>query len=134
MKDSIMSEKTILIVDDEPDILHVLASGLSVLGFSVISENNGSDAIITAVEKQPDLIILDVIMPGMDGGEVSRKLKELPETTDIPVIFLTGMFPKRDQSQDFRMIDDNIMLDKPYEMGELFLAIKKMLRENSIAN
>jgi CheY-like chemotaxis protein len=103
-----MSERTILIVDDEPDILRVLASGLSVLGFSVISESNGSDAIITAVEKQPDLVILDVIMPGMDGGEVARKLKELPETMDIPIVFLTGMFPKRDQGQEFGMIDGRV--------------------------
>ena len=84
-----MSKPTILIVDDEPDILKVLARGLEVLGFSVIAADNGSDAIIIAKDVQPDLVILDVIMPGMDGGEVARRLKELPETKDIPIIFDT---------------------------------------------
>jgi CheY-like chemotaxis protein len=130
MSDTIMDERTILIVDDEPDILRVLASGLAVLGFSVISVSNGSDAIISAIEDQPDLVILDVMMPGMDGGEVARKLKELPETKDIPVIFLTGMFPKRNPKQDFHMVNGNIMLDKPYEIGELFIAIKKLMGES----
>ena len=67
------------------------------------------------------------------GGEVARKLKELPVTVDIPVIFLTGMFPKRDTKDDFHVVDGNIILDKPYEMGELFIAIKKLLEEKVTA-
>ena len=133
MSDFRSDEKTILIVDDEQDILKVLSYGLEALGFSVITADNGSDAIISAVQQQPDLVILDVIMPGMDGGEVARKLKELTETKYIPIVFLTGMFPKRGHCKDFHMVNGNIMLDKPYEIGEIFVVIKKLLGENVLS-
>jgi CheY-like chemotaxis protein len=119
----------ILIVDDEPDVLQVVERGLSALGFSVITANNGSNAVALALELRPDLIVLDVLMSDMDGGEVARKLQELTETKDIPIIFLTGMFPKRKGEHGLRMIDGNVVLDKPYEIGELFIAIKKLLKE-----
>ena len=124
------NKKTILIVDDEQDVLRVLERGLAVLGFSVISADNGSDAIRSAVELQPDLIILDILMPEMDGGEVARKLQGLPETKDFPVLFLTGMFPKKEEKQESYMVNGNSMLDKPYEIGELFLVIKRLLTDN----
>ncbi len=122
-----MENKTILLVDDEPDILHILKRGLKVLGFTVITAANGNDAIISAMEQRPDLIILDVLMPDMDGGEVARKLQEFPETRNIPIIFLTGMFPKREEKQEFHLVNGNIMLDKPYVIEELFVAIKNIL-------
>ena len=126
-----MENKTILLVDDEPDILQVLKSGLKVLGFTVITAANGNDAIISAMEQRPDLIVLDILMPGMDGGEVARKLQEIPETKNIPVIFLTGMFPKRER-QEFHIVNGNIMLDKPYEIEGLFIAIKKLLNNANV--
>ena len=126
-----MDKKNILIVDDEPDILQVLSCGLAALGLSVTSINNGRDAIKLAIEKQPDLIILDVLMPGMDGGEVARELKNHPETKDIPVLFLTGMFPKREKKEQFHMANGNIMMNKPYEIGELFVAMQELLGEKA---
>ena len=127
-----MENKTILLVDDEPDILQVLKGGLKVLGFTVTTAANGNDAIIAAIEQRPDLIVLDVLMPDMDGGEVARKLQEIPETKNIPVIFLTGMFPKREERQEFNMVNGNIMLDKPYEIESLFIAIKKLLNNANV--
>jgi CheY-like chemotaxis protein len=73
-----MDKKTILIVDDEADVLLLLEKGLTNQGYSVISASNGEDAVIAAWSHQPDLIILDVLMPGMDGPEVDIKLKEDP--------------------------------------------------------
>ena len=126
-----MESKTILLVDDEPDVLRVLESGLKVLGFTVITAGNGSDAIISALEFLPDLIILDVLMPDIDGGEVARILQQIPKVKEIPIIFLTGMFPRKRGNCESRTIDGNVMLEKPFEMEELFVAINKLLEEKT---
>jgi len=89
----------ILVVDDEADVLLLLRKGLAAEGYSVITADNGKDAVMLAESEHPDLIILDVLMPDIDGGEVARRLKESPETGNIPVIFLTGMFPKREEKK-----------------------------------
>lgn len=128
-----MDRKKILIVDDEKDILAVLKKGLTSEGYSVITASSGADAIVLAKSRHPDLIILDVLMPGMDGGEVAGKLKDVPETKDIPVIFLTGMFPKRSEDDDFRMVSDHVLLDKPYEILKLINVIENVLLEKQIS-
>ncbi len=125
--------KKILIVDDEQDTLSVLGKGLTAEGYSVIKADNGSKALVLAKSERPDLIILDVLMPGMDGGEVAKRLKEVPETEGIPVIFLTGMFPKREEKKEGRIVAGNIMFDKPYDILKLITAIEESsARENSI--
>ena len=93
-----MDQKKILIVDDENDVLILLKKGLTVKGYFVITATNGEDAIVLARSKHPDLIILDVLMPGMDGPEVDAKLKEDPKTKDIPIMFLTGLYTKKEES------------------------------------
>ena len=89
-----MDTKTILIVDDEQDVLSVLKAGLTSKGYSIITAIDGEHALTLARSKQPDLIILDVMMPGMDGPEVAIKLKDSLKTKDIPVIFLTSLYTK----------------------------------------
>lgn len=128
-----MDRKNILIVDDEKDVLSVLEKGLTAEGYSVITASSGNDAIVLAKSRHPDLIILDVLMPGMDGGEVARKLKDVPETKDIPVIFLTGMFPRRAEDEDFRMVTDYVLFDKPYEILKLINVIENILLEKQIS-
>jgi putative two-component system response regulator len=117
--------KKILIVDDEQDTLSVLGKGLTAEGYSIIKADNGSNALDLAKSERPDLIILDVLMPDMEGGEVARRLKEVPETEGIPVIFLTGMFPKREEEEEGRIVAGNIMFDKPYDILKLITAIEK---------
>jgi len=125
--------KKILIVDDEQDTLSVLGKGLTAEGYSIIKADNGGDALDLAKSERPDLIILDILMPGMDGGEVARMLKEVPETEDIPVIFLTGMFPKREEEEEGRVVAGNIMFDRPYDILKLITAIEKAsARENGL--
>jgi len=128
-----MDRKNILIVDDEKDVLSVLEKGLTAEGYFVITASSGNDAIVLAKSRHPDLIILDVLMPGMDGGEVARKLKDVPETKDIPVIFLTGMFPGRAGGEDFRMVADHVLFDKPYEILRLINVIENVLLEKQIS-
>jgi len=124
-----MNRKNILIVDDERDVLLVLEKGLTAEGYSVITASNGNDAISLAKSRRPDLIILDVLMPDMEGPEVKRKLKEDPETKDIPLIFLTGMFPKREDDQEGRIVAGYVLFEKPYDILELVFAIEQLLRE-----
>ena len=86
MKDEI----TILIVDDNPTNLYVLPKTLEEEDYEVMIANNGEDALEIASEFIPDLILLDVMMPGMDGFETCRKLKEDPVFENIPILFVTA--------------------------------------------
>ncbi|NOT66159.1 MAG: response regulator transcription factor [Methylotenera sp.] len=81
----------VLIVDDVPDNLAVLHDALDESGFTVLVANNGEAALVAAIEAQPGIILLDAIMPGMDGFEVCRKLKADINTRHIPIIFMTGL-------------------------------------------
>ena len=124
-----MAERNILIVDDEEDVLLVLGKGLTAEGYSVITASNGNDAISLAKSRRPELLILDVLMPDMDGPEVDRRLKEDSDTRDIPVIFLTGMFPKRTDDEDGRLVAGHVLSEKPYDILKLVSAIEELLSE-----
>lgn len=132
VKKGINVAKKILIVDDEQDTLSVLGRGLTVEGYSVLKADNGKDAIKLAKTERPDLIILDVLMRDMEGPEVVEKLKEVPETKDIPVIFLTGMFPKREGNEGGRMVADHVLFDKPYDILGLINVIENIMLEKQI--
>jgi len=86
-----MAQKKILIVDDSEDMRAMLESRLAEEGFAAITAPDGKEGLQAARKHKPDLILLDLNMPGMDGGEVGQALKEDPSTRDIPVIFLTGI-------------------------------------------
>ena len=83
---------TVLIVDDTPDYLDLLALELSAYGFHVLAASNGANAIGEAEQAQPDIILLDVMMPDIDGYDICRRLKQKKVTKDIPVIFMTALF------------------------------------------
>lgn len=85
-----MHKGRILVVDDEVYILHILEFSLSAEGFEVITASNGEMAIEKAKQIQPDLIVLDIMMPVLDGYETCRRLKRDPSTKDIPVVLLTA--------------------------------------------
>ena len=81
----------VLIVDDVPDNLSVLHDALDESGYTVLVATNGEAALQRAVQALPDIILLDAMMPGMDGFEVARRLKALSQTASIPIIFMTGL-------------------------------------------
>jgi len=124
-----MDKKQILIADDELDVLSVLEKGLTAEGYSVITASSGNDVIGLAKSKRPDLIILDLEMPDMYGGDITKMLKEDPETKDIPVMFLTGMFPKEEEEKGGRVIASHILFAKPYDISELVTVIEELIRE-----
>jgi DNA-binding response OmpR family regulator len=122
-----MDKKKILVVDDENDTLLLLEKRLAAKGYSVITAINGCDAIILARTQSPDLIILDVVMPGMEGGEVAAKLKEDIRTQNIPVIFLTALLSRNEAYKENHIIAGNITFAKPIDPEELLSQIKRLL-------
>jgi diguanylate cyclase (GGDEF)-like protein len=124
-----MEEKkkvTILAVDDEEDVLDLLDRGLSREGYSVLRASGGEQALEIIKKDRPDIIVLDIMMPGMDGREVKSRLNEDSATAAIPVIFLTGMSTLEEKAKGFNLgIDDYIT--KPCNMIELQLRIEGAL-------
>lgn len=89
--------RRILIADDEHNIRHILDFSLHVEGFDVISAQDGEEALALAASEQPDLIIMDVMMPGCGGIEACRQLKQDPRTRSIPVVLLTARSSREDR-------------------------------------
>lgn len=121
-----MDKKKLLIVDDEKDTLFVLERELGARGYSVITTDNGNDALRLAKSEEPDLIILDIWMPEMGGIIVAAKLRGDPATKDIPVIFLTCLLPKKEGEEQGRVLDGNVFIAKPYSLKGLLVQIDKL--------
>ena len=81
----------VLVVDDVPDNLAMLHDALDESGYTVLVATHGEAALQRATQVLPDIILLDAMMPGMDGFEVARRLKAMPQTAHIPIIFMTGL-------------------------------------------
>ncbi|MCK5706018.1 MAG: response regulator [Candidatus Aureabacteria bacterium] len=118
---------TVLIVDDEENARYILNLKLTMKkNITVFEAENGIEALKRVEEKKPDIILLDVMMPEMDGFETCKKLKEKQETEDIPIIFLTAKTRTTDVIQGIRVgVDDYIT--KPYDFNDLFDRIIKIL-------
>jgi two-component system cell cycle response regulator DivK len=85
-----------LIVDDHPDLLDALARQLKRLGFAVISADSGMRGVEKAITEKPDLILMDIMMPGMDGREATRRIRFNPETKDTPILATTVLHGESD--------------------------------------
>ncbi len=121
-----MKEK-ILIVEDEKDIIKMLEYNLKKEGFKVITAGDGEDALDLAVRQQPDLILLDLMLPGMDGLEVCKVLKKESKATAIPIIMLTAKGQESDKVVGLELGADDYMT-KPFSPRELIARIKAVLR------
>ncbi len=122
-----MGSRKILVVDDEENELSLLDMILSQAGYSVTTSNNGKKALELAKSICPDIMIVDLSMPDMDGGQVAEKLKLQPETKDIPILFLTGLYTKEQEDEKGHMIAGNMILAKPCESKQLLAMINKLL-------
>lgn len=122
-----LSKKKILVVDDEEDILEFLSYNLEKEGAKVYRANNGLAAIDLARKKKPDLILLDVMMPEMDGVETCLQLREKPETRNIIIAFLTARGEDYSQIAGFEAGADDY-ITKPIKPRVLISRIKALLR------
>lgn len=121
-----MKEK-ILIVDDEKDIVKMLDYNLKKEGFRTISCNDGEDAMDLATRQLPDLILLDLMLPGIDGVEVCKTLKKESKTASIPIIMLTAKTQETDKVVGLELGADDYVT-KPFSPRELIARIKAVLR------
>lgn len=119
-------DKKILIIDDEPDLVKGLQVILKAHGYKVLAAFDGVIGLQLAHREKPDLIILDVMMPGMDGYKVCENLKNSSVTWEIPIIFLTA----KDQPQHEKLAYEkgaSYYIKKPFESAELLKKISEIL-------
>jgi two-component system alkaline phosphatase synthesis response regulator PhoP len=120
-------KETILIVEDEKDIVKMLDYNLKKEGFKTLSAHDGEDALDLASKDTPDLIILDLMLPGMDGLEVCKTLKKENRTASIPIIMLTAKSQESDKIVGLELGADDYVT-KPFSPRELIARIKAVLR------
>jgi two-component system sensor histidine kinase/response regulator len=119
--------KKILVVDDEEDMLKLIESRLIKAKYDVIKASDGIEAIAKAKSKKPDLILLDIMLPGMDGGEVEARLKEDEQTKNIPVVFLSALYTKNDEKNKCNYSGGNVFVAKPFEPEKLLEIIRDQI-------
>jgi DNA-binding response OmpR family regulator len=124
VKDRVVKQFSVLIVDDELRILKFLEVKLRVSGYEVLTANNGSEALVQMQTQEPDLLILDVVMPGMDGFET---LKQMRAFSTIPVIFLSAKGANVDKIKGLSLGADDY-LAKPFNPDELIARIEAVRR------
>lgn len=118
---------TILVIDDEPDIIELVRYNVEREGFGVIAATDGREGLRIAKQHRPDLIILDVMMPGMDGLEVCRELRKDADTERTPVIMLTARAAESDRVVGLELGADDY-ITKPFPPREMVARVKAVLR------
>ena len=118
--------RKILFIDDEPDQIMIVRTRLEALGYKVISALDGEEGLTKAAEERPDLILLDLVMPVMDGYEVCGILKKNRLTRDIPVVVITG-FGTENAEEMFRHAKADGFIPKPYDTDKLVKKINSLL-------
>jgi DNA-binding response OmpR family regulator len=124
---SVVFKEKILVVDDEPDVVRILSKSLMIDGFEVITANDGLECLAKVENEPPDLILLDNIMPNMDGQAVLKKLKASKETEEIPIIMVTALADEKDitSAQKGGAIEYVV---KPFDYNVLLKQIKQTLK------
>lgn len=120
-----MAER-LLVVDDEPNLLRAVAATLRGEGYDVTTARNGKEALVHVARSVPDLIVSDIRMPVMDGYQLARSLRAAPQTSLVPIVFLTAKGETEDRVEGFRTGVD-AYLTKPFEPEELLAVIRNIL-------
>ncbi len=119
----------ILLVDDDEDLISIVQAYLRDDGFRVAAAQDGESGLAAAIENPPSLLILDMVMPGMSGMEVFKRLQEHPETKAVPVIFLTAL-DEGNLAKSANALGAAGYLSKPFEGEDLIAAVRDALTEN----
>jgi DNA-binding response OmpR family regulator len=131
-----MTDRTkplVLVADDEEDIRALVAFRLERAGYEVITAADGEEALTLATTRLPDLVVLDMMMPKATGLEVTRSLRELDETKEIPVILLTARAQEADVARGFEAGADDYV-KKPFSPQDLQLRVQTLLERRSAAS
>jgi len=120
----------ILVVDDEPDVVELVRFNLKAAGFAVITAEDGAQALKRARQEAPDLIVLDVMLPDVDGLEACRGLRQEAATANIPIIMLTARAAEVDRVLGLELGADDYVT-KPFSPRELVLRIRKLLQRRA---
>ena len=124
-----MSKENILVVEDEKDIQELIRYNLSNESFSVTCVGSGEDALKTARSKLPDLMVLDLMLPGVDGLEVCRRMKQEPTTANIPIIMLTAKGDESDIVAGLELGADDYVT-KPFNLKVFVTRVRAVLRRS----
>ncbi|MDQ4065637.1 MAG: response regulator [Actinomycetota bacterium] len=119
-------DKRILIADDDPVILRLIQVNLELEGYEVLTANNGEEAVTKAMADHPDLVILDIMMPRLDGYQTCERLKESEDTRDIPIVFLSAKAQQTDIDKG-RSYGVEDYLTKPFDPSELLEVVERLV-------
>jgi putative two-component system response regulator len=120
----------ILIIDDDPLNLKLLKARLALEGYETITAANGEEGLQKCLREKPDLILLDIMMPGISGFDVCGKLKALPETRSIPILFITSLSSPEDRKRGFA-VGAADYITKPLDMKTLRNSVRNHLSKRS---
>lgn len=124
-----MDTYKVMIVDDDPVIRELLDFNLTLRGYEVVSISNGQLAIELYSKEKPDLILLDVMMPEMDGWEVLKILRDHYESSDVKILMLTARSTERDKLIGKSILKADEYVTKPFDLGELLDLIANLLEQ-----
>ena len=128
-QDGAQARPKLLVVEDDPNIVELLSASLRFAGFDVTAATNGAEAVASARESRPDLVVLDVMLPDLDGFEVIRRLREGGVRT--PVVFLTARDATDDKIRGLTLGGDDYVT-KPFSLEELTARIRAVLRRSAL--
>ena len=120
--------KRVLVVDDHPPTVQLIRAALEGLGLEVVSAGNGAEGLLAIQQHCPDLVILDIMMPVMDGFQTMRVLRQDPQTENLPVILLTARSADEDVARGWSS-GASCYLTKPFQIPEFTSVVKRMLQE-----
>jgi two-component system OmpR family response regulator len=123
------TKRRVLVVDDEENVVHLVASALRFDGFEAVTADNGHSALSAVAEHDPDLVVLDVMMPGLDGHAVLQHLRAAGSM--VPVIFLTARDTSNDRVTGLRSGADDYVV-KPFSVEELLARVHAVLRRTQV--
>lgn len=127
-----LSDCRVLLVDDAKENLDILVEGL-MADHKLSLALNGETALQTAARTPPDLVLLDIVMPGLDGYEVCRRLRQMPETAEVPIMFLSSLEEVQNKTRGFE-VGANDYLTKPFEMLEVKARVRSLLKAKAYSD
>ena len=119
--------RTVLVIDDEPELGRLIDYNLTKAGYLVLTARDGESGLAAARKHAPDLVVLDVMMPGLDGWEVCKRLRQEPSTAALPILMLTAKAEESDRVLGLELGADDY-LTKPFSVRELAARVKALLR------